>query len=129
MNKFQDVKWSPTMPKFKRRAHSAFTRLKRTALNVDNIILADYFRKNDVAKLHIGCGDNIIDGWLNSDFRPKSHKKLHLDATGAFPLPNESFDYIFSEHMIEHIPYEKANNMLTECCRALMEKYEYQRQI
>lgn len=69
--------------------------------------------------LHIGCGGNIIDGWLNSDFKPVSDNILHLDATKRFPFENDIFDYIFSEHMIEHISYINAFVMLSECQRVL----------
>jgi methyltransferase family protein len=39
---------------------------------------------------------------------------LHLDATKPFGLPDNSFDFVFSEHMIEHISYIDAMSMLRE---------------
>jgi predicted SAM-dependent methyltransferase len=42
-----------------------------------------------------------------------------MDATDRFPLPSESFDYIFSEHLIEHISYAAGNSMLSESFRVL----------
>ena len=36
-----------------------------------------------------------------------------------FPFKEETFDYIFSEHVIEHISYRGGLNMLTECFRVL----------
>ena len=44
---------------------------------------------------------------------------LYLDATEAFPIDSNSFDYVFSEHMIEHVPVRGALNMLVECHRIL----------
>jgi len=42
-----------------------------------------------------------------------------MDATQAFPFPNASFDYVFSEHMIEHVSYDAGVRMLIESFRVL----------
>jgi predicted SAM-dependent methyltransferase len=42
-----------------------------------------------------------------------------LDATKPFRLQDSSFDFVFSEHMIEHISYFDAMSMLRECHRVL----------
>jgi len=42
-----------------------------------------------------------------------------MDATKRFPLPSEAFDYVFSEHIIEHISYDSGRAMLQECFRVL----------
>ena len=89
---------------------------------LDRQIVVEYLKRNDIRKLHIGCGDNILSGWLNSDYYPHSAAILHLDATKTFPLGNNEFDYIFSEHMIEHISYSQGLLMLTECFRVLKEE-------
>jgi len=92
---------------------------KRNFGRVDRAIIESYFAEREIRKLHIGCGGNILGDWLNSDFFPSSDSILHLDATGAFPFANDTFDYIFSEHMIEHIPYSNGLAMLSECHRIL----------
>ena len=86
---------------------------------MDNGIIERYFSSHEIRKLHIGCGGHILDGWLNADLFPQSSIVLHLDATEPFPLGNEEFDYIFSEHMIEHISYSQGLQMLFECYRIL----------
>jgi predicted SAM-dependent methyltransferase len=70
-------------------------------------------------KLHIGCGHYKLDGWINTDLEPISKDVVKLDATKPFPYESNSFDYIFSEHMIEHINYIQGINMLGECNRIL----------
>jgi predicted SAM-dependent methyltransferase len=50
---------------------------------------------------------------------PYSRRVAFLDATRVFPLPDGSFDFIFSEHHIEHITYQQAGFMLRECRRVL----------
>ena len=92
---------------------------RRLLRGVDRQVTRRYLESHAVRKLHLGCGRNILPGWLNSDFSPKSPEVLQLDARGRFPLADQQFDYIFSEHMIEHIAYQKGASMLRECWRVL----------
>ena len=101
------------------KTHIFLKKTRRNALRVDQSIKQRYFSTFEVRKLQIGSGNNIIDGWLNSDFLPYSHNVLHLDATKKFPFANDTFDYIFSEHMIEHVTYSDGMAMLNECHRVL----------
>lgn len=78
-----------------------------------------YFKDHEIAKLHIGCGGNKHSGWLNSDFEPIDDQVLFIDATETFPFQDEQFDFIYSEHVIEHLTYPDGINMLTECYRTL----------
>ncbi len=87
--------------------------------SIDKQLVDRYLLQNEIRKLHIGCGYNIIDGWLNSDYQPIPTDILRLDATQTFPIETNKFDYIFSEHMIEHILYAEGLAMLTECYRVL----------
>ena len=99
--------------------HQNGIRTLRSLRRIDSSLVESYMSKNTCLKLHIGCGDNILDGWLNSNLFPSSNKILHLDATKSFPFPNQSFDYIFSEHVIEHMPYSNGLIMLNEAYRIL----------
>ena len=96
-----------------------FALIKRSILRTDEKIINNYMKKYDSLKLHIGCGDHILDGWLNSDLDPVSKKIFHLNATWSFPFKKDFFNYIFSEHMIEHITYSQGQHMLSECFRVL----------
>jgi SAM-dependent methyltransferase len=70
-------------------------------------------------KLQIGCQLNLLSGWLNTDLIPLPWGVVYLDATKEFPFTDQSFDYVFSEHMIEHVPYKSGCLMLRECFRVL----------
>ena len=77
--------------------------------------ITEYLNLHSISKLQIGSGHNILPGWYNSDlFGP-----YPLDATRPFPIPDNSFDRIYSEHMIEHITYIQSQQMLSECYRIL----------
>ena len=92
---------------------------KRHFIRINNRIIERYFGTHEIRKLHIGCGDHILDGWLNADLLPQSATILHLDTTKPFPFGNEKFHYIFSEHLIEHLSYPQGLHMLSECYRVL----------
>ena len=71
-------------------------------------------------KLHLGCGRNILDEWINTDSNTAKFEGCdHLDVTEKFPYDDNSVDYIFSEHMIEHISYQDGKFMLEESFRVL----------
>jgi predicted SAM-dependent methyltransferase len=98
------------------------TLVRRKITRIDQNIINNYFNNTQIRKLHIGCGNNYLDGWLNSDYLPESMEILFLDATAPFPFNNDEFDYIFSEHMIEHVSYQSGYQMLCECLRVLKPK-------
>jgi len=80
----------------------------------------EYLKNTEKPALQIGCGKNVLSGWLNSDISLKdSRTGIYMDAGKPFPLPDGSFDYIYSEHLFEHLTYQQAQNMLKESYRVL----------
>ncbi|MCK5764767.1 MAG: methyltransferase domain-containing protein [Bacteroidales bacterium] len=84
-----------------------------------NVIFKEYLSKNVERKLQIGCGNNVLEGWLNTDLLYKKNEVAYLDAGNPFPLPNDTFDYVYSEHIFEHLNFKQGLNMLRECYRIL----------
>jgi predicted SAM-dependent methyltransferase len=80
--------------------------------------LGRYVDSNKVRKLQIGSGPIAIQGWLGTDLRP-TDTVAFLDATKVFPIEDQLFDYIHSEHMIEHLAWLDGQAMLRECWRIL----------
>jgi len=79
-----------------------------------------YLKSHQIRKLQLRARSNSLKGWLNTDYgRP--HSCVFLDITKPFPIADSSFDYIFGEHMIEHISYHEGLFLFRECYRILRE--------
>ncbi len=83
------------------------------------LVMNQYLKSHQVRKLQIGAGPNILPEWLNTDKSPSSPRVLFLDAANPFPFRDATFDYIYSEHLIEHLTYKQGQLMLRECFRVL----------
>lgn len=71
-------------------------------------------------RLHLGCADNYVPGWCNIDLaRPGRKLDLRWDLRRPLPFAADSVEAIFSEHLLEHIPFPAALNLLRQCHRLL----------
>lgn len=71
-----------------------------------------------MTKLNVGSNDVIFDGWINYDLYEHKGAIMH-DARTPFPHPDNSVDFIFSEHFIEHLNETEVLVFLKECYRLL----------
>ena len=78
-----------------------------------------YAESATVLKVQLGAGVQALPGWFNTDLQPAPPAVHYLDSTARFPFADASLDYVFSEHHIEHIPWDRAQFMLSECYRVL----------
>lgn len=81
--------------------------------------MKQYIKSHDIRKLQLGSGKNVLEEWLNTDSIPLDRRVILLDVNFRLPFEDNVFDYIYSEHMIEHISYEKVSYMFQECYRVL----------
>lgn len=69
-------------------------------------------------RLHLGCGPNYKEGWVNVDLG--DHVDLALDIRRELPFADDSCKIIYSEHVFEHIDYpQPALSLLAELYRVL----------
>lgn len=68
--------------------------------------------ESDLFCVQLGCGPNIIPGWLNLDLP-------HFDITKPLPWGNNELDALFLEHVIEHITGPQVYSFLEEAYRVL----------
>jgi SAM-dependent methyltransferase len=62
-------------------------------------------------KINVGCGTNRLKGWENFD--------SEIDITKPLPFPTKSANFIFAEHVVEHVGFYEALEFLKECKRVL----------
>lgn len=81
---------------------------------------------SNTRRLHLGCGiENVghgvkvLEGWTNIDIDGDGVNTFAWDLTRPLPIPDDSIDYIYSEHFIEHISLADGYTLLAECRRVL----------
>lgn len=57
-------------------------------------------------KLHLGCGWNMLDGWINVDL-VGGKTDLVWDLRRPLPFEDGSVDAVFLEHVFEHMTYSE----------------------
>lgn len=75
-----------------------------------------------VVKLNIGCGTDYKEGWINIDNNSDhniSKLDLNWDLRNPLPFADNSVDFIFNEHFIEHLTVEEAQRVIKDMMRTL----------
>lgn len=68
----------------------------------------------------IGCGNNISKDFINIDYLWMPGIDICMDIVNhRLPVKNDSVQGIFTEHCLEHLPYERIQHVLQECYRIL----------
>lgn len=68
-------------------------------------------------RLHVGCGRNRMQGWINADIDPRADLIVFLQK--RLPFRTGILERIYSEHVLEHVPYASAVFFLREAYRTL----------
>jgi|SRR6266496_350777 len=82
--------------------------------------------------LHMGCGDQLKDGWVNIDLNlngtvpelpanrlPQTQIILYDLRSGTLPLDDDSCKLIYSSHFFEHLEYDDGVRLMRDCHRVL----------
>jgi predicted SAM-dependent methyltransferase len=72
-------------------------------------------------KVHFGCGQQNLKGWVNVDFDPSCKPDLIADLRRYLPFRSLTIDYIHSEDFIEHLELGNVFGFFEECHRILKE--------
>lgn len=77
--------------------------------------IKNYLKTHDTRKLHLGAGKNKLSGFINSDI----FNDIPIDITKKLPFNDNSFDLIYSSHLIEHVYFNDFKKFLKESYRIL----------
>jgi SAM-dependent methyltransferase len=78
-----------------------------------------YLAQSGSPRLNIGCGYNVLPGWMNVDLAGGRRGTIYMDATRRLTLPNDTFDAVLCEHLIEHLPEADGRHLVEEILRVL----------
>ena len=79
-----------------------------------------YIKNNDTFCLNIGSGGKLFKNWLNLDKKVFRKDVLVWDLNDNFSFCEDNiFDYIYSEHVLEHFSKSAGINILKESFRIL----------
>lgn len=80
----------------------------------------DLISEKQKVNLNLGCGEVYLSGWINIDNRNDDVKlDLRHDLSRGLPFDDNSVDFIFNEHFLEHLTPEQGVTLLKECYRVL----------
>lgn len=85
-------------------------------------LVSKLVKRNKVIKLNLGCGTDYKEGWVNIDNNSDNNiEKLDLnwDLRNPLPFKENSVDYIFHEHFIEHLTVEEGIKVTRDLMRVL----------
>lgn len=73
-------------------------------------------------KLNIGCGNRTKQNFCNIDSYERDNKlDLIIDITKEFPFENDSVDFVYIEHFLEHLNWIEGKELLQNCYNSLKE--------
>jgi len=102
-----------------RLALRAYRRIYRRAILLSPLkrFKSAKLKKMKPLKLNIGCGKVKFPSWVNIDIEPGAD--LVMDIRKSLPFDDNSVDFIYCEHVLEHFTYEEGEKVLREFERCL----------
>ncbi|MEQ1949299.1 MAG: methyltransferase domain-containing protein [Bryobacteraceae bacterium] len=78
-----------------------------------------YYEVSGIQYLHLGCGEKLLEGFLNTDSFGNPHAQVHVDVRFPLPFAENSWKGIYAHHLLEHVDEKHAQALFRECQRIL----------
>ena len=72
--------------------------------------------------LNLGCGQRFFTDWTNVDFISNDPSVIRHDLNKGIPFDDNSFNVVYSSHVLEHFTKLDAIHFIKECYRVLKYK-------
>lgn len=115
--------------KFKGFLNQAYSFLCLRFTRLNRYFLQQEIRKLKIDRLHIGCGNLFLPGWLNTTYELREEYGRIKSINGAlclnYKLPNRlpvddaTIQYIASSHFIEHLDLNEGLRFFREAFRVM----------
>lgn len=69
-------------------------------------------------KLNLGCGNNLIEGWVNADLHPVRGARF-INAKERLPFGDGELDCVLAEHLVESLALGETAALFSEVSRCL----------
>jgi predicted SAM-dependent methyltransferase len=74
-------------------------------------------RSSGEVKINLGSGGEPLPGWVNCDVVWRA--PTYLDATGPWPVPPSSVDFVYADNVIEHLTLDGGRQVFAHAFTAL----------
>jgi predicted SAM-dependent methyltransferase len=99
-----------------------FVKIIASRFKQKNSLSLPVLDNKDCIKLHLGCGTVYKEGWTNIDNNSDNNiQKLDFnwDLRKPLPFPDNSADFIFNEHFLEHLTVDEGISTIRDFYRVL----------
>ena len=75
---------------------------------IEKLVKSELYKEGDPLKLHLGCGNTKLDGYIDIDFPQDKHLVMtmaantYTDILNDLVFPSNSVDEIYLAHLFEH---------------------------
>jgi predicted SAM-dependent methyltransferase len=74
---------------------------------------------NTKMMLNLGCGNRFHHEWVNIDFASSSEYVRAYNLLKGIPYPNDFFDVVYHNNLLEHFQKNDGDKFIQECFRVL----------